>query len=290
MQIVIENLKELAELVAVLDLQRLERSTSVPLRYMDVGGGLGRDEATRAIYGPSDPVQDGVQLHDALARAAQSFDERARVEAVRAAGPAALEEPSPPAPRDLGPVDATGLPWDARIHSDPPKTNKDGTWRARRGVSAETVAEVTVELYARQGDAPAPEQATEPLATETHALPTELADEPAAEPAAPTPEPASTEAASTESAGPRAAGPTQLADLVAAAVWMAPDASDSLPDLLGVAKRFIGEHGTEKLNELKAAAVPVGGDAAGVGKALQALTPGERRLLRACLDNYALYV
>ena len=46
-------------------------------------------------------------------------------------------------------VDADGLPWDGRIHSGPadkrPK-NADGTWRKKRGVTAEEVAVVTAQL------------------------------------------------------------------------------------------------------------------------------------------------
>lgn len=42
--------------------------------------------------------------------------------------------------------DANGRPWDARIHSTPAKQNADGTWRAKRGVTAELVAEVEAEL------------------------------------------------------------------------------------------------------------------------------------------------
>lgn len=43
-------------------------------------------------------------------------------------------------------VDKTGLRWDARIHSTPPKFIADGTWRAKRGVLPELVASVTAEL------------------------------------------------------------------------------------------------------------------------------------------------
>lgn len=43
-------------------------------------------------------------------------------------------------------LDANGRPWDARIHSTPAKQNADGTWRAKRGVTAELVAEVEAEL------------------------------------------------------------------------------------------------------------------------------------------------
>jgi len=50
-------------------------------------------------------------------------------------------------------VDKTGLRWDARIHSTPPKFIADGTWRAKRGVLPDLVATVTAEL--RHTSAPA---------------------------------------------------------------------------------------------------------------------------------------
>jgi hypothetical protein len=53
-----------------------------------------------------------------------------------------------------GTVDKNGLPWDARIHSDPPKLTKKNEWRARRGVDNATVATVEAELRARFGGTP----------------------------------------------------------------------------------------------------------------------------------------
>jgi hypothetical protein len=43
-------------------------------------------------------------------------------------------------------VDATGLPWDQRIHAGTKTKKADGTWTARRGVEPATVAVVTAEL------------------------------------------------------------------------------------------------------------------------------------------------
>lgn len=57
-----------------------------------------------------------------------------------ASAPAA--QPSP-----AGAVDATGLPWDARIHSSPPKTREDGKWRKKRNLDdAVFIASVEAEL------------------------------------------------------------------------------------------------------------------------------------------------
>ena len=48
-------------------------------------------------------------------------------------------------------VDASGLPWDGRIHASTRVKVEDGTWRKRRGVSDETVAAVTAELKKTMG-------------------------------------------------------------------------------------------------------------------------------------------
>jgi hypothetical protein len=44
--------------------------------------------------------------------------------------------------------DATGLPWDERIHAGSKKQNADGTWKKRKGVQPVTVTEVEAELRA----------------------------------------------------------------------------------------------------------------------------------------------
>jgi len=59
--------------------------------------------------------------------------------------------PTPPAaPDDTPPeVDASGLPWDERIHAGSKARNKDGTWRLKPGVDRETlVPSVEAELRA----------------------------------------------------------------------------------------------------------------------------------------------
>jgi len=44
--------------------------------------------------------------------------------------------------------DATGLPWDERIHAGSKKQNADGTWKKRKGVQPVTISEVEAELRA----------------------------------------------------------------------------------------------------------------------------------------------
>lgn len=48
-------------------------------------------------------------------------------------------------------VDANGLPWDARIHSDSKALTEKHVWRKRKGVDDITVAQVTAELKQRVG-------------------------------------------------------------------------------------------------------------------------------------------
>jgi len=80
-------------------------------------------------------------------------------------------------------LDAEGLPWDARIHASTKTKKADGCWKAKRGVSAELVQQVTAEL--RQLMAlPAPAPATEAPAPATEA-PTPATEAPAPTPVAP---------------------------------------------------------------------------------------------------------
>src|SRR5690606_18713139 len=54
---------------------------------------------------------------------------------------------------EAGPAtDSTGTPWDERIHSTPSTTNKDGTWRAKRGVTADQIAQVRAEREAMSAE------------------------------------------------------------------------------------------------------------------------------------------
>lgn len=50
------------------------------------------------------------------------------------------------APANPANVDKNGLPWDARIHSNPATLTSKGVWRAKRGADDATVAKVEAEL------------------------------------------------------------------------------------------------------------------------------------------------
>jgi hypothetical protein len=50
-------------------------------------------------------------------------------------------------------LDKNGLPWDDRIHAGTKTQNKDGSWKAKKGVDAALVTSVEAELRARVGNA-----------------------------------------------------------------------------------------------------------------------------------------
>lgn len=60
-------------------------------------------------------------------------------------------------------VDSRGLPWDGRVHAETKGTNKDGSWRSRRGVDKKEVAAVEATL---------PRRSTQP--TVAQSFPTEI--------------------------------------------------------------------------------------------------------------------
>ena len=125
--------------------------------------------------------------------------------------------PEPPAAPPS--VDASGLPWDARIHSESKATVADGTWRKRRGVDPELVKQVEAEL---RGESPA---ATEPSAsaptvadTPAPPAPAVVPPPPAAVPLAPAPTPETAPARTlTDLSAAVAQGKLKMTDLIAKA-------------------------------------------------------------------------
>lgn len=65
-------------------------------------------------------------------------------------GPSATDAAAP----GVGDIDADGVPWDARIHSEGRAKTKDQKWRLKRGVDEATRASVTAELKAAMGARP----------------------------------------------------------------------------------------------------------------------------------------
>lgn len=185
-------------------------------------------------------------------------------EPTEAAGPDIPSQTEPGLARD-----ADNVPYSTDWHSTPEKINADGRWKAKRNRDADAYA---VWVAAHLVVAPSPED--EPLATETHALPQSAHPMDTGE--LPQDEPA------TVGLG------VDHAALIAASQEAAMDASDSLQDLLVAGRDFITAHSTAAFNALKSAVVPLEGNPA--GKPMQTLAPAERRLLRACMDNYPLFV
>lgn len=174
-----------------------------------------------------------------------------------------------------GELDIDGLPWDARINSGAKTQTGKGVWKRLRGVTDEVYETVRAELIsARRAHelSDAPDDA-EPVATETHALPQDESE--------------LREADMTTQSEVEVAPTVDHAALIEASQEAAKDAPDGTIDLLNAGKVFISEYGTAKFEALKAAVSPLED---GKGKPIPSLTPGERRLLRACMDNYALYL
>lgn len=180
--------------------------------------------------------------------------------------------------------DADGVAHSTDWHSDPAKLTDKGVWRARRGrdndaykawlleQATESAAQAIGDLAAAidpedYAPPPPPQDAlpddTGPIEQRAgHPMDTgELSqDEPQA--------PAST---------------VNLEALIAASLEAAKDASDSHVDLLNACRDFTSKHGHPAFTALKAAVAP---DDTGSGKAVQHFTPGERRLMQACIANY----
>lgn len=173
--------------------------------------------------------------------------------------------------------DADGAPHNTDWHSDPAKLTAKGVWRARRGRDEAAYKDWLMSLAVEVAEAAIVADDAEPVATETHALPQ---DEP--ESAGDTPE----VQADTETAG-EAAPTVDHTALIEASQEAAENAPDGTIDLLNAGKEFIKEYGTAKFEALKSAVCPTED---GKGKSIPSMVPAERRLMRACMDNYALYL
>lgn len=61
-------------------------------------------------------------------------------------GTMVVNQSAPPAAPATIKLDSKQFPWDERIHASSKTFNKDGTWRGKRGVTAELIAGVEAEL------------------------------------------------------------------------------------------------------------------------------------------------
>lgn len=171
--------------------------------------------------------------------------------------------------------DADGALYDPRWHSEPMKLTDKGVFRARRGrdndaykawlleQATESAAQAIGNLAAAidpEDYAPPQDDGVAPVLTQQEVR--DAQDEP--------PAPVST---------------VDLEALIAASLEAAQDASDSHVDLLNACRDFTSKYGHQAFTALKAAVAP--DDAyPGGGKAVQHFTPGERRLMQACIANY----
>lgn len=200
----------------------------------------GRPSALAAPYGEADKPQAGEpQAGEPQADEPQS------------------DKPQSDKPQaELVDVDSRNMPHDERIHASTKAKNADGTWRARRGVSPELVAQVERELLSELIPRTAGERAEQREADEAAAVD-------------------ATEAALSED--------VDYPAIIKRAEARALDLAGDHRALMAAAQGFIAEYGHEAFNALRAAAVP---DENGVGKAVQLLSPGERRLLEACIAEF----
>lgn len=114
-----------------------------------------------------------------------------------------------PAPQANGiEVDASGLPWDGRIHASTRSKTQDGNWKMRRGVDDDIVSAVLNELRQTMGLAPTevvpPTPLTPPPAqvfAQPHHQPAAVPPPPFVPPAAPPAPPATTLPTETPQAG-----------------------------------------------------------------------------------------
>lgn len=204
------------------------------------------------------------------------------------AGITTTNEPGPVATDELPERDADGARYDTRWHSEPKKLTDKGVFRARRGRDNDAYKAWLLEQAVEVAEAAIAADEAEPVATETHALPAHLEE---MELVNDEMVPLKTQEGESDprdgSAVAHGALPAtttvNLDALIAASLEAAQDASDSHVDLLNACRDFTSKHGHPAFTALKAAVAP---DDAGSGKAVQYFTPGERRLMQACIANY----
>lgn len=269
MKIEIESLDDLNELVSVLSPAYL-RAFNTDLGPSFRAADIARDVRTGAT-GITQLISDEVAR--ACNRGQNELPHESNVEVLSGPvktlhldGSVTTDEPVEPT------LDADGVPHSTEWHSDPPKINADGRWKARRGRDNDAYKWWLLE-QAVQVAAAAVAADAEPVATETHALPQDEQQAGLEE----------MELVNDEMA-PVAAPTVDLAALVEASQEAALDASDSHMDLIKACQVFISDHGHPAYNALKAAVAPLEG--AENGKAVPQFTPAERRLMRACIENY----
>ena len=102
------------------------------------------------------------------------FKERGAVE---------IADTSPEGPKPTGETDARGVIWDARFHASTKNTNQDGSWKARRNMTAEEKSDAAA--YESAFTNPAPAAAEPEPVTDDSQIPAFLQKPAAAAPVVP---------------------------------------------------------------------------------------------------------
>lgn len=221
-------------------------------------------------------IEDNQETWSAQAESASARSASINYEYQAVSESSLADEPGrSPAEAGLPGKDADGAPHNTDWHSDPAKINADGTWRARRKRDEAAYKDWLLSLAVEVAEKAIADDA-EPVATETHALPQDEVQEAGSGVTEPLP-----------ASEPEATPTVDHAALIEASQEAAKDAPDGTIDLLNAGKEFISEYGTAKFEALKAAVCPTED---GKGKSIPSMDPAERRLMRACMDNYALYL
>lgn len=270
MKIELNHLDDVAEFLSMLDPQFYHRVRTHFDRGAQSTPEVATDEREKTLIRQmaTDGLISEIFAATKLAELGDAPADGLPTDIVKPDAPQPVEDtgPSPPVVAALAPeVDATGRKWNERIDSSNKGLNADGTWRARRnhGLSAEEVAAIKAEMMVAAEPTAEPQEAEPEVTTETHPLPVR-------EPEAPAPE--------VETPVREAAAPLDLDEVLIKGAELAQDASDSHMDVLSASREFISSFDLDVYNAVKAATVE--------GKALQTLTPGERRLLIGTLNAY----
>lgn len=276
MKIVLNDINDVEDFLRILSpsyFRLIQKAThGMDVMAGDIAGPCTPDDYARArdVEGVKQQLESG---HISAAFAAAELAARGEPEGLPAdiaqpQGVATTNEPGPVDTDERPERDGDGSPYNTDWHSDPAKINADGRWRARRKRDEDAYKVWLLEVTTA---AEADPTTAEPVATETHALPQDESDVQEGGPGVTEPLPE--------------AGPTvDLAALVEASQEAALDASDSHMDLIKACQQYIEAHGHPAYNALKAAVAPLEGS--DNGKAIPQFTPGERRLMRACMANY----
>lgn len=154
MKIILNSLDELKELAALINPSKGIVDSTTTIQFDNVS--VKSEELVEAI-------NESLTEDDAEVTVSVEADEGNDVAADSASTTEVCQSSDESTPAvTTAELDADGLPWDHRIHASTKTKVKDGTWKKKRGVDADTVASVTAELK-QVMEAPTPEATPSPL-------------------------------------------------------------------------------------------------------------------------------